>query len=95
MEGMGFGENVGPFTDAEAHILGDTHANFNSRDCLATMEGFVKEGAFDENSFKDLINKLRGKTLAQVLGSADKAQLYQLFVAANTCITEAGCFDSA
>jgi len=96
MEGMGFGTDVGAFTNAENHILFDDHANFNSRDCLATMEGFVKEGAFDEDSFKDLIDQLEGKTLAQVLlDSADKFQLYTLFVAADTCIDDAGCFDSA
>ena len=96
MEGMGFGENVGPFTDAEAHILGDDHANFNSKDCLATMEGFVTNGEFDEDKLTALIDKLRGKTVADVLDSeTDAAQLYNLFVAANTCITDAGCFDSA
>ena len=95
MEGMGFGTDVGAFTNAENHILFDDHANFNSKDCLATMEGFTKKGAFDENSFKDLIKDLKGKTLAQVLGSADKYQLYTLFVAANTCIEDAGCFNSA
>merc|ERR1712045_66541 len=95
MEGMGFGENVGPFTDAEAHILGDDHANFNSKDCLATMEGFVTNGEFDEDKLTALIDKLRGKTVADVLKSADKFQLYTLFVAANTCIEDAGCFNSA
>ena len=91
MKGMDFGEDVGAFAKAEAHIIGDKH----SRNCLATIEDFATDGKFDKVKFTALINQLRGKSLQDVLDSANAAQLYQLFVAANTCIEEAGCFGSA
>ena len=88
MEGMGFGTDVGAFTNAENHITGDVH----SKNCLKNMGFVTDDGKFHKAKFTALINQLRGKTLAQVLGSAaDAAQLSALFDAADKCIEAAGC----
>jgi len=90
MDKMGFGtdtKDTEAFVKAEAHIMGDPH----SLDCLDSMS--LIDVPMTEESFKDFIAPLKGKSLAEVnTVKADQDLLRVLFEAANTCIAEGGCF---